>query len=369
MIVAGIMSGTSADGIDVAVVDVRGGRLRQRVSVIRHGTVPYAEAMRKQILAISNGVAHVGDISRLHTSLGELYAKAVQRVAGRSRLDLIGCHGQTVYHDGDGRHPTTFQLGDGSVIAVRTGVPVITDFRTADIAAGGRGAPLVPYVDYLLFHHRTRGRVVLNIGGIANLTAIPAGAGPNDVIAFDTGPGNMVVDVLAARRTRGRARYDRDGRMAARGHVNEQLLDDLLDGAFFRRRPPKTAGREQFGKRFVDHVLSYELAIDDLIATTTALTGASIALGISRFVQRRMTVDELIVSGGGVHNPRMMAYLAAFLPGVAIRTAGDYGVDVDRKEAIAFAVLAHESWRRRPSNLPAATGANRPVILGKCSLP
>jgi len=363
------MSGTSADGIDVAVVDVRGGRLKQRVSLIRRGTVPYPATVRKQILAVSNGVAHVGDVSRLHTLLGELYAKAVRRVAGRQSLDLIGCHGQTVFHDGDGRHPTTLQLGDGSVIAAHTGVPVVSDFRTADIAAGGRGAPLVPYVDYLLFRHPKRGRVSLNIGGIANLTAIPADARPEDVIAFDTGPGNMVADALAARRTRGRARYDRDGRMAAAGRVNEALLDELLADPYFRRRPPKTSGREQFGKAFVDHIVSVGLPLDDLIATATALTPASIALGIARFVQRRMSVDELIVAGGGVHNHRMMAYLAAFLPGVAIRTSDDYGVDVDRKEAIAFAILAHETWRRRPSNLLAATGARRAAILGKCSFP
>jgi len=374
------MSGTSADGIDVAVVEVSGGRFRQKIQLRAQGTVPYPEAVRKRVLKVSNAEAHVGDVARLGVVLAELYADAVKKVCREERipvssLDLIGCHGQTVFHDGAGtsfagrKVTSTLQLGDGSVIAERTGVPVISDFRARDIAAGGRGAPLVPYVDYLLFRDAKRGRVVLNIGGIANLTALPAGASPEDVIAFDTGPGNIVVDALATRCTRCRARYDRDGRMAAAGHVNQELLDELLTSPYFRQRPPKTAGREQFGKRFVDRLLSYALPVGDLIATATVLTPASVAAGISRFVCRRMHVDELIVSGGGVRNPQMMAYLAAFLPGVDIRTSNEYGVDADRKEAIAFAILAHETWRRRPSNLPSATGAQHPVILGKCSLP
>jgi len=372
------MSGTSVDGIDVAVVDVRGGRLRQKISLQAQGTIAYPAPVRAAVLKVSDAQAHVGDVARLGVVLGELYASAVKAVCRAEgmplgSIDLIGCHGQTVFHDGAGtmcagrKVASTLQLGDGSVVAERTGIPVVSDFRTRDIAAGGRGAPLVPYVDYLLFRDPRRGRVALNIGGIANLTAIPAGARSEDVIAFDTGPGNMVVDALAARRSRGRSRYDRDGHMAAAGCVNKALLDELLADPFFRLRPPKTAGREQFGKRFVDHLLSYASPLDDLIATATALTPASVVVGISRFIRRRMKIDELIVSGGGVHNPRMMAYLAAFLPDVAIRTSSDYGVDVDRKEAIAFAVLAHETWRQRPSNLPSATGARSSVILGKCS--
>lgn len=367
MKVAGIMSGTSADGIDVALVDIRGGAFRQRINVLAHDTVPYPKAVRDRILGVSNAQAHIGDIARLHTRLGDLYAEAVARVCRNETIDLIGCHGQTIYHDGDGRTPTTLQLGDGSVIAGRAGVPVVSDFRTADIAAGGRGAPLVPYVDYLLFRDRKCGRVALNIGGIANITAIPPAGNTEDVVAFDTGPGNMVVDALAAKITRGRARFDSDGRLAASGKVSKPLLGELLADPFFRRHPPKTTGREQFGNTFLQRLLGYNVSLRDLLATATALTPAAIALGIHRFVDKRMTVDEIIVSGGGSHNPRMMAHLAAFLPGKTIRSSSEFGIDPDHKEAVAFAVLAYETWHRRPSNLPSATGAKRPAVLGKIS--
>jgi len=282
-----------------------------------------------------------------------------------------GSHGQTIFHEGQpveflGRRiASTLQIGEPAVLAERTGIPVVADFRPRDIAAGGRGAPLVPYVDYMLFRHRRLGRVALNIGGIANITAIPPSARPEDVIAFDTGPGNMIVDALARRYTKGRWNYDRDGRLAARGHVNRELLDRLLNDPYFRRRPPKTAGREQYGTEFVERLLGTGLPLLDLIATCTAFTAAAVAIGIERFVRPRMRVDELIVSGGGVHNRRMMAQLAAFLPGVSLAASTDYGVNADAKEAIAFAILAYETWRRRPANLPSATGARRAVVLGK----
>lgn len=378
MRVAGVMSGTSADGIDVAVVDIKGGGLRQKISVAAQGSVAYPDAVRKAVLDMSNSDAQLADVARLHTLLGELQAEAVRKVCRKGRIaldsvELAGCHGQTVFHDGLGakylgrRVAATLQIGDGSVVAERLGVPVVSDFRTRDVAAGGRGAPLVPYVDYLLFRDQKLGRVVLNIGGIANITAIPPGGGSGDVIAFDTGPGNMVVDALAAKITRGRSHCDVGGRLAASGTVDEALLDELLDQRYFHRRPPKTAGREQFGREFMDHLLSYDRPLRDLIATATALTSASVATAIKRFVKRHMRVDELIVSGGGVHNPQTMAYLAAFLPDVAIRTSDEFGIDPDHKEAIAFTVLAYETFHGRPANLTSATGAQRPVVLGKLS--
>lgn len=375
MRIAGVMSGTSLDGIDVAVVDIGG---RARISVVTHGTVSYPQRVGAAILAVSNAETHVGNISRLQTLLGELYAKAVVAVCRRNgvpldSLDLVGCHGQTIFHEGGGarflgqRVASTLQIGDGSVIAERLGVPVVSDFRTRDLAAGGQGAPLVPYVDYLLYRHRRLGRVALNIGGIANITAIPAGAGPESVIAFDTGPGNMVVDALAVHHSGGKLRFDRGGKIAARGRVSGPLLAQLLHDPYLRRRPPKTAGREQYGRELVDRLLAKGLPLEDLVATATALTALAVAAGIHRFVQPHMKVDEVVASGGGVRNPQMMAYLAAYLPGVRIRTSDEFGIDSDAKEAIAFAILAHETWRRRPSNLPAATGARRPVILGKIS--
>lgn len=378
MRVAGIMSGTSLDGIDVAVVDIRGAGWNTKVSVVAFGGVPYPAEVRETLLAVSNREAHVGAISRLNALLGELYAAAVVRICKRTgipvtSLNLIGCHGQTIFHDGAGarflgrRIASTLQIGDGSVIAERTGIPVISDFRTRDMAAGGRGAPLVPFVDYLLFRDRRAGRVALNIGGIANLTAIPPGGAPEDVIAFDAGPGNMVVDALAQLHSGGKLKYDRNGRIAASGRLNQPLLRELMRDPFYRKAPPKTAGREEYGHGLIERLTATGVPMEDLIATATALSGATIALGVDRFVRPRMRFDELIASGGGVRNPRMMAYLAAFLPGVRIRTSNEFGIDSDAKEAIAFAILAYESWYKRPSNLPSATGARWAVVLGKLS--
>lgn len=378
MRVAGLMSGTSLDGIDVAITDIAGAGWKKKISVAAWRTIPYPRRVREAILSVSNREAHVGTIARLGFLLGELYASAVLktcRAAGIApeSLDLIGCHGQTIFHDGAGvqflgrRIASTLQIGEAAVIAERLGVPVVADFRPRDLAAGGKGAPLVPYVDYLLFRHRKRGRVALNIGGIANITAIPPGAKPDDVIAFDTGPGNMVIDALAAQASGGRLRFDAGGRIAARGKLDATLLAALLEDRYFAQRPPKTAGREQYGAEFVERLVSSGLQIEDLITTATAFTAAAVGAGIDRFVRPRMPVDELIVSGGGVHNPSLMAYLAAFVPKVRILTSADFGIDPDAKEAIAFAVLAYETWRRRPGNLPSATGARHPVVLGKIS--
>jgi anhydro-N-acetylmuramic acid kinase len=255
------------------------------------------------------------------------------------------------------------QIGEAAVIAERTGIPVVSDFRPRDMAAGGKGAPLVPFVDYLMFRHPRRGRVALNIGGIANITYIPPGAAAERVTAFDTGPGNMVIDALVREHTRGRKSYDERGRIAARGGVIGPLLDELLADSYYRAKPPKTAGREQYGSEFVARMKRSGARMEDLIATATVLTAATVAAAVRRFA--RGPVHEVIVSGGGAHNPQILGHLAGFLPDTAIAVSSDYGIDIDAKEAIAFAVLAHESWRRRPSNLPSATGARRPVILGK----
>ncbi len=358
MLVAGLMSGTSADGVDVALVEVG----RRRFQVVDCWTVPYPRRVRRAILEART----VADIARLHFLLGELYAEAV--ACGPRCPDLVACHGQTVHHEGrpveflGRRVASTLQIGSAAVIAERLGVAVVSDFRPRDIAAGGQGAPLVPYVDYRLFRHPRRGRVALNIGGIANITAIPPGAAPSEVLAFDTGPGNMVIDALAATASGGKLTYDRNGRLAARGRINRELLRELTRDPYYRRKPPKSAGREQFGEHFLERLLARGLPHADLIATATALTAVTVAAAIRRFVP--FAVDELIVSGGGAHNPQIMKHLAALLPGVAIATSADFGIDIDAKEAIAFALLGYETWRRRPANLPSATGASHAVILG-----
>jgi anhydro-N-acetylmuramic acid kinase len=364
MRVAGIMSGTSLDGIDVAIVEING----RHIETIGFQTSRYPERMRDGLIECAeSGGAHA--ISQLNFELGELYAKAALRAFARFKpAELIGCHGQTVYHEG-GRH--TLQLGEAAVIAERTGVPVVSNFRARDIAAGGQGAPLVPFVDYLLFRHPSRTRVALNIGGIANITVIPPRAAPEQTIAFDTGPGNMVIDALSAEYSRGKLRCDRGGKIAASGKPDIPLLDNLLTDAYYRRSPPKSAGREQYGADFVERMKQSKGSLRDLIATATVLTARTIALAVREYQGTaegaqagRPAPLDLIVSGGGVHNPQIMAHLAAYLPGVAISTSSDHGVDADAKEAVAFAVLAHETWRRRASNLPSATGARHAAVLG-----
>jgi anhydro-N-acetylmuramic acid kinase len=349
MIVAGIMSGTSLDGITVAAVDVRG----RNWTLLEHVTVAYPRRLRERLLAISNAEAHTGEIAYLHFALGEEYARALGRL--ESAYVLVGCHGQTVFH-GKG---CTLQLGEAQVIAERVQRPVVSNFRPRDIAAGGQGAPLVPFVDYRLFQHRRRTRVLLNIGGIANVTLLRAGGSADDVIAFDTGPGNMVIDQLAWVITKGKQTFDRGGRLAKQGKPNRTLLAQLLRDPYYRGRPPKSCGREQFGREFVASLLATQLPLPDLIATASLLTPLTISDAV-----REYAPDELIASGGGTMNPVIMDHLRGLLPGVLVSTTDDHGLPAEAKEAVAFAILAYETWHRRWSNLPSATGARRAVILG-----
>ncbi len=370
------MSGTSLDGIDVAIIDITGSGFRAKINVLTSHSVPYPKKIREALLAMSNMNAFTGDISRLNFLLGELYVEALEETAERGQIPLdsiklIGCHGQTIFHEGQGAQylgkkiSSTFQIGESSVISERTGIDVISNFRERDVAAGGNGAPLVPYLDYMLMRHRGRGRVAVNIGGIANLTAIPPNTSTERVIAFDTGPGNMVIDQLVSRITQGAQMFDRDGVIASSGVIDPKLLAKLLRDKYFRARPPKTAGREQYGSEFVTKLLDTELSSEDLIATATALTAESIALGVRNFVLPEMRVDEIFVSGGGTHNPTMMHMLQKAMDPIPVKETTEVGLDVDAKEAIAFAVMAYETAHLRPSNVPMATGARRSVVLGK----
>ena len=376
MIVAGVMSGTSADGINVALAELAGER--PRLKLLGQLEFPFPPAVRQTVLAAMNAErARVADLARLNFLLGHLYAGAVLAAARKFKvkIELIGCHGQTLYHQGEpqaflGRSlAVTWQTGEGAVIAARVGAPVVSDFRPADMAAGGKGAPLVPFLDYLLYRDERVGRIVQNIGGIANLTAIPAEAKPEQVVAFDTGPGNMVMDAVTERLFR--QPYDRGGRIAARGHALAEVVSEILSQPFFRRRPPKTAGREEFGREFVSAFLSRcgRARKQDVVATATALTARSIADAIRRFARGRFS--ELIVSGGGAKNPSLLRLLAdAVAPlGLKLRRSDEFGLPSEAKEAVAFAVLAYQTWRRRPGNIPSATGAARPAILGKISYP
>jgi anhydro-N-acetylmuramic acid kinase len=278
-------------------------------------------------------------------------------------------HGQTIFHEGQPveylgmRVASTLQIGEAAVVRERTGIRTVSNFREADLAAGGQGAPLVPFVDYLLFRHRRIGRVALNIGGIANIAVIPASAKPTDVIAFDTGPGNMIIDALVAHKTEGRQRFDRDGRIARASKIHARMLEAMLGDPYFALAPPKTAGREQFGREFSSGLIATGIAVDELIATATEFTARSVAGAIRGFKK----IGEVIAAGGGVHNRQIMRRLRELLPDLTISTTASHGIDPDAKEAIAFAILAHEFVAGRPANLPSATGARHAAMLGKSS--
>lgn len=391
MIVAGVMSGTSADGIDVAFVRITGAAAPHkaggphagslRLKLVGHAAFPYPRAVRGAVLAAMNAPrASVANLARLNYLLAELYANAVLAAQKQFhiRAQLIGCHGQTLYHQGakadylGHKLAVTWQTGEGAIIAARVGVPVVSDFRPADMAAGGQGAPLVPFLDSIFYSHPAIGQIVQNIGGIANLTAVPARSGHAQVVAFDTGPGNMVIDAIAEKLFH--IPYDRDGRIAAKGIVLEPVLKEFLSGSFFKRKPPKTAGREEFGREFVLRFLRRCKQVkfrrnEDIVATATALTAHSIADAIRRFVRPLGAFGELIVSGGGVKNPTLLAMLANQIRplGLSLRLSDEFGLPSEAKEAVAFALLAYQTWHHQPSNVPSATGAKRPAILGKIS--
>ncbi len=382
MIVAGVMSGTSADGINVALVRIQGRGFRSRLELLANYQFPYPDNVRRAVLAAMNAkAASAADLCRLNFLLGELYADAVRAAQRRARLEceLVGCHGQTLYHQGDAkpflgrRIACTWQTGEAAIIAAELCVPVVSDFRPADMAAGGKGAPLVPFLDYVLYRHRRYGRIVQNLGGIANLTAIPPRAQPQDVVAFDTGPGNMVIDAVTEHLF-GPA-YDRNGRLSARGEPIERVLQQLIRHPFFGRRPPKTAGREQFGREFVREFLRLCRRADknDVVATATALTARSVEVAVRKFVlpllEPPLRFREFVISGGGTKNTTLMRMIREELAPLKlrVRTSDEFGLPAEAKEAAAFALLAYQTWRRLPSNVPSATGAARPAILGKVS--
>ncbi len=390
MLVAGVMSGTSADGINVALVRIGRGQSSRspqslaprglRIQLLGHTEHAYPAKVRAAILAAMNAEsASVADLARLNFLLGELYAEAVLATQRQLRVkaELIACHGQTLYHQGEARQflgrkvVATWQTGEAAIVAARVGVPVVSDFRPADMAAGGKGAPLVPYLDCLLFGDSKVGRIVQNVGGIANLTAIPAAGGSGRVLAFDTGPGNMVIDAVTEALF-GQA-FDRGGKIAASGMVLEPVLEQILRRKFFRAKPPKTAGREEFGRDFVRDFLDRCAGFrkEDVVTTATALTARSIGDAVRQFVIKGSanSFREMILSGGGARNANLVSMLMTTLAplGIQLRFSDEFGIPSEAKEAVAFAVLAYETWNRRPSNVPSATGAKRAAILGKIS--
>lgn len=381
MKVIGLMSGTSADGVDAALVDIRGAGHDLKIRLLAHRTFPYPQSFRVRLLeATTSGT--VADACHLNAALGEWFAKAALKLlkgarVSAARVALIGSHGQTLHHlphprrePGIGLVRSTLQLGEPAVIAERTGITTVAGFRTRDMAVGGEGAPLTPYLHALLFHHPSRSRAVVNIGGIGNLTYLPAHGGLGAVRAFDTGPGNMLIDGIMRHVTADRRTFDRDGRLARAGTPNESLLGTLLDHPFLRRRPPKSTGREEFGERFVGYFLRQGkllgLSDADLAATATAYTARTIA-GARKFLPG--SVEEVLVCGGGAQNAALMSMLQGAWNhyggrGVRVRTVEAFGWNGRALEAVAFAVFAYQHVKGVPCSLPNVTGAKKAVVLG-----
>ena len=376
ILAVGLMSGTSMDGIDAALVRIHGSGPDTRIELLEFVTVPYPDQDRERIRSLArDDRISMNELTRMNARLGILFAEAAQSVVNRagldmSQVDLIGSHGQTVRHlPGDVECPSTLQIGDPSYIAQYTGVLTVGDFRPADMAAGGQGAPLVPLFDYLVLRSMERDRAMLNIGGIANVTLVPAGCGPEKVLAFDTGPGNTIVDNLC--RTLFDQDFDDQGRLAACGKVHSGIVDIFLKDKYFAKPPPKSTGPEMFNtdKLFeIKKLCGVDKVSDkDLLATATYLTAKTIFDQIRRFSARMP--DEIIVSGGGVNNLTLMAHLRSLFAEKTVIPSGDLGIPIDAKEAMCFAVLANETLHGRPGNLPSATGANRPVVLGMVCRP
>lgn len=366
------MSGTSADGIDAVAAEIGDERPRPHVQVLAHAHHDYPDPLRAQLLAAAEGIPlTASDLARLHVRVGEEHAAAAQTLLARSRLERdaiagVAMHGQTVAHLPDEWPRATLQIGDAARVAEAVRRPVLADFRSADVAAGGEGAPLVPFADWVVFAEEGRGRAVQNVGGIANLTYLAPDARAASVVAFDTGPGNMVVDAIVARLTGGRERLDRDGARAARGRVDEELVQRALSHPYFAEAPPKSTGRESFGTAFVDDLVgaAEHLPEDDLVATATAITARSVADAYRRFLLPRGRVDEVVVAGGGARNGALMAMLRAALGEVPVRPSDELGVPAEAREALAFAVLGAFALRGETNTLPQCTGAQRAVVAG-----
>jgi len=375
MRVAGLMSGTSVDGVDVVIVDIT----RQKISLLAFDVFPYPAALRREILRLCRPEsARLDNICHYNFVLGEVFADAIIKLCKKSGIslssvDLVGSHGQTIYHNPRGKRysrttiRSTLQMGEPSVIAQRTGITTIADFRPRDMAAGGEGAPLVPYADYFLFGHNRLSRAVQNIGGIANVTFLARGCKQDDIIAFDTGPGNMVIDDIVRLISGGKKRFDPAGKMAAKGSVNKRLLNEMLRHPFLQRHPPKSTGREEFGSAFANRIYQKAaqqgLSDSDIVATVTTFTAMSIARAYNTFLPT--IPDEVILCGGGSHNKTLVEMLQSELLNTRMLSTEDFGISIDAKEAVSFAILAWSTIKGLTNNVPGATGAGQPVVLGK----
>ncbi|KIL42388.1 anhydro-N-acetylmuramic acid kinase [Gordoniibacillus kamchatkensis] len=384
-LVVGLMSGTSLDGIDAAIVRIAGAGIGSKAELVAFSALPYEDELRERLKAVCTpDESSTPEVCGLNFYLGHRFAAAVRQAVREAGLrlediDLIASHGQTVWHipvaDADDKYlvRSTLQIGDISVIAKETGIVTVGDFRTADMAVGGQGAPLAPYADFLLLRDETRGRIAQNVGGIGNCAAIPAAGRPKQTIAFDTGPGNMIIDQAVYELSGGTQSYDEGGRWAAQGKVRDDLLAELLAHPYFALPPVKTTGREMFGKTFASGWMAKAQAAGaaaaDIVATATAFTAHSIADSYRQFVFPHMEIHDVIVSGGGARNGTLMRMLAELLPAQRVIASDEFGLSGDAKEAIAFALLGNNFVHGIPNNLPSATGASMATVMGKLALP
>lgn len=371
MKIIGLMSGTSMDGVTGALSDIKLSDGELDVDLIDYETFPYPEDLKNRLMDLVKG-GSVKGLCRANFEIGEQFASVANRLMRRTEgaVELIGSHGQTVCHSPptkDQKQTFTLQIGEPDVIAEATGVTTVADFRTRDVAAGGEGAPLIPYVDYRLFQSSQEDRVALNLGGIANVTYLPKGGTIDDLIAFDTGPGNMVIDQLVREYTRGKREYDEDGLWAEKGNVDKEMLSLLMEHSYIRKEPPKTTGREDFGEEFTKEVIAtgkdMGLSREDVLATVTRFTVEAVKKNCSRHLSK---IDSVIAAGGGTKNNTLMRELRSRLDPKVV-TTDDFGIPPEAKEAVGFALLAHETHRDVPSNVPGATGAIKQVLLGKVS--
>ena len=385
--VVGMMSGTSVDGVDAALVEISGTDSEPKVKLLAFENKPYPTQVREKIFSLFTPAnATVDKVGYMNFLLGEIYAKSALSVIEKAgmkpeEIDVIGSHGQTIWHAPIPESPDgipvayTVQIGEGSVIAERTGILTVSDFRVADMAAGGQGAPLVPFSEYLLYRREKETILLQNIGGIGNMTVMPAGAKPRDVFAFDTGPGNMIIDAVISAVTGGEKTYDAGGETAAKCKVCNALLDILKEEPYYRQPLPKTTGREHFGVQYTEKILSWwkenPIPVEDLLATVTDLTAYSIADAYERYVLPKYRASEIIVGGGGSYNATLLRFMKErFAPhGVAVRTQEDLGLSSDAKEAVAFALMADCCMRGKANTLPSVTGAEHPAVMGKISQP
>ncbi|UCD58546.1 MAG: anhydro-N-acetylmuramic acid kinase, partial [Candidatus Hydrogenedentota bacterium] len=369
-LVVGLMSGTSADGVDAALVEIEGNFVDTSVRLLAFETLPYAGDVADAVRDLHTGTTR--QVCEMNFRLGELFAEAalsVIRSAGAEPSDvhLIGSHGQTIYHMPDAKPPrrSTLQIAEPCVIAERTGILTVADFRVRDVAAGGHGAPLIPYVDFLLFRDPEHVRALQNIGGIANVTVVTPLL--DDVFGFDTGPGNVLIDELVRAMTAGKQQFDRGGNLARSGKVEQDILQNLLEHPYLSLPPPKTTGREVFGSELAHKLISATPPEHhvDMLATVTSFTAHSMKTGYDRFVFPNASVDEIILSGGGCRNDYLLELIHSLFAPMRVRLSDEVGIPADAKEAIGFAILANETINGNPSNIPSATGASHPVVLGK----